>query len=172
MGPQGISIRVISTVDLIAELPSDGTSDGSTLLIAGDSFIVEEDGNLYIWNGSTWVESGRIQGFTGSAGSASTAPGYTGSRGFTGSLGNFTATQDIVEYSSTTNALQANDVGKVLTFTNATSTTVNIQQDFTLAWYVRQRVYNFQWGEGYKQVTTSPGVTLHSRLRSRMALTA
>ena len=186
MGPQGISVRVIGTVDLIAELPSDGTSDGSTLLIAGDSFIVEEDGNLYIWNGSTWVESGRIQGFTGSvgytgsqgvqgelgytgsqggigyAGSASTAPGYTGSRGFTGSLGNFTATQDIDEYSSSTYALQANDVGKVLTFSNATSTTVNIQPDLSLAWNVGQRVDIIQWGEGYIQVSASPGVTLLS----------
>lgn len=188
-GPQGISIRIVGALLRIFDLPTDGTSDGSTLLVQGDSFIVEEDGNIWIWNGNEFINSGRIQGYTGSrgyngsqgytgsqgetgyvgsegvvgyTGSASTAAGYTGSRGFTGSLGDFTATQDITEIASSTYTLQAADVGAVLAFTNTTSATVNIPPDLSLVWNVGQRVDIVQWDTGPVQITSSAGVTLFS----------
>ena len=58
----------------------------------GDSYIVDADGDLYAWNGSTWTDVGQIvgptgpQGYTGSRG----IQGYTGSKGdigYTGSIG-------------------------------------------------------------------------------------
>lgn len=61
----------------------------------GDGFIAEDTGDLWVWNGSTWINVGTIQGprgytgsvgYTGSAGADGTT-GYTGSQGNTGYTG-------------------------------------------------------------------------------------
>jgi hypothetical protein len=76
-GTSGTSVKIIGSVATANDLPLDGTSDGSTLLVPGDGFIVQSTGELYIWDGNQWINVGRIVGYTGSQ----------GLRGFTGSAG-------------------------------------------------------------------------------------
>jgi len=79
-GPQGTSINVKTSVAAVALLPSSGNS-------ANDARVVDADGDLYIWSGSSWSSSGQIvgpqgpqgiQGVTGAIGAASTVAGPTG----------------------------------------------------------------------------------------------
>ena len=82
-GVPGASVKLLGSVNTPQDLPQDGTSDGSTLLEAGDAYIAQSDGNLYVWNGSEFTNVGRITGETGPI-------GYTGSQGdigYTGSEG-------------------------------------------------------------------------------------
>ena len=88
-GAPGTSVRLIGSVATVQDLPSDGTSDGSTLLQIGDGFIVQSSGDLYVWTGSDWSNVGKIAGdagpigFTGSRGE----DGVRGTDGYTGSQG-------------------------------------------------------------------------------------
>ena len=76
-GPAGTGITLLGSVNTSQDLPSDGTSDGSTLLVPGDAYITADTGHLWIWNGSAWSDVGQ---FTGEIGPV----GYTGSRGLDG----------------------------------------------------------------------------------------
>ena len=52
----------------------------------GDGYVVQDTGNLWVWDGSQWDNVGQFVGYTGSQGDT----GFTGSRGavgFTGSQG-------------------------------------------------------------------------------------
>jgi hypothetical protein len=91
-GPQGTSINVKTSVATVALLPSSGNS-------ANDARIVDADGDLYIWGGSSWSSAGQIvgpagpqgptgpTGATGATGAASTVAGPQGPAGPTGSTG-------------------------------------------------------------------------------------
>ena len=79
-GVPGASVKLLGSVATEQDLPTDGTSDGSTLLVAGEAYIVQSSGNLFVWNGSEFTDVGKITGETGPI-------GYTGSAGFTGSVG-------------------------------------------------------------------------------------
>jgi len=91
-GPQGTSINVKTSVATVALLPSSGNS-------ANDARVVDADGDLYIWGGSSWSSAGQIvgpqgptgpqgiQGLTGATGAASTVAGPTGPTGPTGPSG-------------------------------------------------------------------------------------
>jgi hypothetical protein len=91
-GPQGTSINVKTSVATAALLPSSGNS-------ANDARIVDADGDLYIWGGSSWSSAGQIvgpagpqgpagpTGATGATGAASTVAGPQGPAGPTGSTG-------------------------------------------------------------------------------------
>lgn len=91
-GDPGTSVRLIGSVATVQDLPSDGTSDGSTLLQVGDGFIVQSTGDFYVWNGSEWSNVGKITGdagpigYTGSQGDQ----GVQGETGFVGSQGEST----------------------------------------------------------------------------------
>ena len=73
-GAQGVSVTLKGSVEFVANLPMTGN--------AGEGWIVQSDGNLYIWNGSTvhWDDIGQIVGPQGD-------PGPQGPRGFTGNVG-------------------------------------------------------------------------------------
>ena len=79
-GPQGTSINVKTSVATVNLLPSSGNS-------ANDARIVDADGDLYIWGGSSWSSAGQIvgpqgpQGVQGPTGAASTVAGPTGPAG-------------------------------------------------------------------------------------------
>jgi hypothetical protein len=78
-GPTGPGIVVKGSVPLFANLPSSGNT-------TGDAYIVEANGQLYIWDGNSWEAVGEIVGATGSTGL--TGPtGFTGLTGSTGSTG-------------------------------------------------------------------------------------
>jgi hypothetical protein len=102
-GPQGTSINVKTSVATAALLPSSGNS-------ANDARIVDADGDLWIWGGSSWSSAGQIvgpqgpqgpqgpTGPTGATGAASTVAGPAGSTGSTGPAG----TAATISVSSTT----------------------------------------------------------------------
>ena len=60
-GPQGVSINLKSSSLTVAALPLTGNS-------LNDARIVEADGDLYVWGGSSWTSAGQIVGPQGPAG--------------------------------------------------------------------------------------------------------
>jgi hypothetical protein len=54
-GPQGVSITLKGTVATVAALPSTGN-------VVNDAYIVEADGDLYVWDGTDWNSVGQIVG--------------------------------------------------------------------------------------------------------------
>jgi hypothetical protein len=88
-GPQGTSINLKGSVANPAALPV-----GSNLV--NDAYVVDSDGDLYVWNGAAWQSVGQIvgpqgdtgpMGPTGATGANSTVVGPTGSVGPTGPQG-------------------------------------------------------------------------------------
>ena len=89
-GAQGTSITIIGSVAAPADLPM---PYGGNI---GDAYIVDSNGDLYVWNGTTWINVGQIVGPTGATGyTGATGPtgadsvvtGPTGSQGATGATG-------------------------------------------------------------------------------------
>jgi len=77
-GPQGVSLNVLGSVPTVGDLPATGNT-------ANDAYIVQADGELYVWNES-WSSVGQIVGPTGPTGP--TGPvGLTGPTGPTGAPG-------------------------------------------------------------------------------------
>ena len=84
-GAQGVNINFVGSVADTGSLPSSGND-------VNDAYIVDADGNLWVWNGSSWSDAGQIvgpQGATGDAGvtGADGATGPTGDAGATGATG-------------------------------------------------------------------------------------
>ena len=82
-GPQGTSIEFKGSVATTGSLPT-GAND------VNDAYIVDADGDLYVWDGATWNSVGQIvgpQGPTGNTGAASTVTGPTGPTGAQGTTG-------------------------------------------------------------------------------------
>ena len=73
-GAQGVSVTLLGSIDIVANLPMTAN--------AGEGWIVQADGDLYLWNtiSSTWNNIGQIVGPQGD-------PGPEGPRGFTGNVG-------------------------------------------------------------------------------------
>ena len=80
-GPQGTSINFVGSVPTQANLPVSANIN--------DAYIVDADGDLYVWSGSSWTNVGQIVGPQGSAGATGdTGPtGATGAEGATGATG-------------------------------------------------------------------------------------
>jgi hypothetical protein len=72
-GPQGVAINLKASSLTVAALPSTGN-------IVNDARIVEADGDLYIWNGTSWTSAGQIVGPQG-------PQGVQGPKGDTGEQG-------------------------------------------------------------------------------------
>jgi hypothetical protein len=90
-GPQGTAIRLLGSVNEVVNLPATGNQ-------INDSYIVQSDGDLYVWGGSSWSSAGQIVGPTGPTGPSVTGPqgptgaasvvqGPTGPAGVTGPTG-------------------------------------------------------------------------------------
>jgi len=75
-GANGTSFVIKGTVSTVGDLPSSGNT-------VGDAYIVSATQDLYTWNGSAWINVGKIVGPTGPAG----ATGPTGAAGPTGPTG-------------------------------------------------------------------------------------
>lgn len=78
-GPQGVSLNLRGSVATVGALPSVGNSPN-------DAYIVEADGDLYVWSGTAWTNVGQIVGPTGPTGPSGPV-GPTGSTGPTGPTG-------------------------------------------------------------------------------------
>ena len=81
-GPQGdpgVPLKILGTFDEITDLPQNG-------VVFNDAYMVTEDKNLYVYNGSTWVARGRIIGLDGPTGPQGNV-GFQGPTGPTGAAG-------------------------------------------------------------------------------------
>jgi collagen type VII alpha len=94
-GAQGVNINFVGSVADTGSLPASGND-------VNDAYIVDADGNLWVWNGSSWSDAGQIVGPQGATGGA-------GATGVTGPTGSGADTADI-------------------TFTNTTISTVSNSQ--------------------------------------------
>jgi hypothetical protein len=93
-GPQGqagTGVEIKGSVATAADLPVTGNA-------TGDSYIVQDTGHLWSWDGTKWVDGGEIQGPPGAAGATGPQgpqgmqgpqglPGTTGSQGPIGATG-------------------------------------------------------------------------------------
>jgi hypothetical protein len=83
-GAQGTSINVRGSVAAVVNLPASGNA-------VNDAYIVDADGDLYVWGGSSWSSVGQIVGPAGPNGATGatgvTGTGTTGSTGATGPTG-------------------------------------------------------------------------------------
>ncbi len=75
-GPQGAAVNITGSLTDPAQLPASGSS--------GDSYLINEE--LYVWDGTQWVNVGNIQGPQGIAG-ATGPQGPTGANGAQGPTG-------------------------------------------------------------------------------------
>jgi hypothetical protein len=74
-GAQGTSITFKGSRATFALLPATGNA-------VNDAWIVDADGDLYVWNGFSWTNAGQIVGPTGPQGNSITGPqGPTGPTG-------------------------------------------------------------------------------------------
>lgn len=105
-GPQGTDIHFIGSVITVGSLPSSGNNNN-------DAYIVDEDGNLYVWDGSQWVDAGQIVGPQGPTGA-------TGDTGATGPSGIVSVTGPITNTGTSTEAVIGFD------YTTADSTYVKL----------------------------------------------
>jgi hypothetical protein len=78
-GPQGTGLEILGTLALIADLPASGDT-------VGNAYLVSEDGNIYIWDGTVWDDAGPLTGPAGATG-ATGAQGADGLVGPTGPTG-------------------------------------------------------------------------------------
>jgi len=76
IGPQGTSITIKGEVATVGDLPPSGNT-------VNDAYVVQADGDLYVWNGTTWNNVGQIVGPIGPTGPI----GITGGIGPTGPTG-------------------------------------------------------------------------------------
>lgn len=83
-GAQGVNINFVGSVADTGSLPASGND-------VNDAYIVDADGNLWVWNGSSWSDAGQIVGPQGATGDAG-ATGPTGNDGVAGPTGNDGAT--------------------------------------------------------------------------------
>ena len=77
-GPQGTAIKLKGTVATVANLPTTGNQPN-------DAYIVQSNGDLYVWDGAAWFNAGPIVGPTGATGV--TGPTGIGATGVTGPVG-------------------------------------------------------------------------------------
>ena len=81
-GPQGVSITVKGSVATVGDLPATGNA-------VNDAWVVQADGDLYVWTGTTWNNVGQIVGPIGPTGPQGLVgpTGPTGAQGITGPTG-------------------------------------------------------------------------------------
>jgi hypothetical protein len=105
-GPQGVSINFVGSVATVSVLPTTGND-------INDAYIVDEDGDLYVWSGTTWYSVGQIvgpigptgpQGVTGPTGPTGADSNVTGPTGPTGATGVVSVTGPITNTGTSTNA--------------------------------------------------------------------
>lgn len=83
-GADGTSVTIQGSVANSGALPTTGNTNG-------DGYLTEDDGHLWVWNGSSWIDAGLIQGPAGADG-ADGANGATGPEGPAGANGSDGAT--------------------------------------------------------------------------------
>jgi hypothetical protein len=179
-GPQGASIKFKGTVAQDVNLPATGNQ-------INDAYVITATGDLWVWNGTIWQNTGRIVGPTGATGSqgiqgpvgptgatgsASTVPGPTGPTGSQGSQGvqgitgptgpaffNLTGPQYL---SSVT--LTANDNASLVKLNSSSPTVVTVPADGTggYTFDTGSQIVLTQLGSAVFSVTGAAGVSVLS----------
>ena len=87
-GPQGASgISGGSPINILGSVGTSTDLDPAYTGNAGDAYITTDLSHLWVWDGSTWVDTGLISGGGGGGGGAAGATGATGPQGSTGLTG-------------------------------------------------------------------------------------
>jgi hypothetical protein len=99
-GAQGVAVNLLGSFPLVANLPASGNT-------TNDAYIIDEDGDLWVWNGTSWYSAGQIVGPQGSTGptGASGPTGPTGNTGPTGSSGVVSVTGPVTNSGTSTAAV-------------------------------------------------------------------
>jgi hypothetical protein len=172
-GPQGTSINVRTSVANPAALPLTGNN-------TNDARVVDSDGDLYIWGGSSWTSVGQIvgpqgatgptgptgitgaastvtgpTGPTGAAGAASTVTGPTGATGPTGSTGPNGPATVTQNSQSAAYIIASTDNGKYIDITTG-GVTFNTTTAFTFG----QNVVIYNNSASNQTITQGVSVTL------------
>lgn len=104
-GPQGVPITLKGSKATVGDLPS----TGNTL---NDAWIVDADGDVYVWDGTQWYSAGQIVGATGPQGD--TGPtGPQGDAGPTGPSGVISVTGPITNSGTSTAAVLGLDKSQI-----------------------------------------------------------
>jgi len=146
-GPQGTSINVRTSVANPAALPLTGNN-------TNDARVVDSDGDLYIWGGSSWTSVGQIvgpQGATGPTGPTGIT-GATGPTGSTGPNGPATVTQNS---QSAAYIIASTDNGKYIDITTGGVTLAT-----TTAFTAGQNVVIYNNSASSQTITQGTSVTL------------
>lgn len=64
-GPPGAGLRITGSAATAADLPAGLTPDD-----AGTGYLTDDDGHLWVWDGTAWLDAGPIRGPTGLTGPA------------------------------------------------------------------------------------------------------
>lgn len=85
-GTDGTSVTIKGSVNTFSNLPGYPSSYGG---LNGDGYLTNDNGHLWVWSGTTWIDAGEIRGPQGVQGirGYSGSEGYVGSYGYTGSVG-------------------------------------------------------------------------------------
>lgn len=140
-GAQGTAIQLVGSVATSSNLPSSGNQ-------VNDAYIVVDEGDLYVWNGSSWANVGPIVGPTGPTGATGdtgpsgptgadsaipgptgpTGPPGTGPTGSTGPTGPPTYEIDGPQYLSD-HTLVESDASTLLRINSSLTTTLTVPED-------------------------------------------
>lgn len=153
-GPVGPSINIRGTVASVTDLPLVGN-------VVNDAYIVSEDGNLWIWNGTEWHDAGDIVGPTGPTGA-------TGTDGATGATG--AGYLALIKTVSTSYTPTASDLGYYIRMNNSSAATVTLVSDATEAIPVGTTFIVGQVNTGGVTFVAGAGATVHSPGQLTIAL--
>ena len=79
-GRDGTSVTILGSVSSFSSLPG---YPSSYMGVNGDGYLTNDNGHLWVWSGTTWIDAGEIRGPQGDQGPR----GYLGSTGYIGSVG-------------------------------------------------------------------------------------
>lgn len=128
-GPVGAAITIIGSLANVGLLPGSGTT--------GDAYVIS--GDLWVWDGSAWVDVGPVEGATGATGptgiQGATGPapnewlnGSGAPAGGTGNIGDYYVDNDTSEYYEKTGASTWTLLGVLGSSVSGTGTVIEVSQ--------------------------------------------
>jgi hypothetical protein len=148
-GAQGTDIHFAGSVATVENLPAVGNS-------VNDAYIVDADGNLYVWNGTSFDDAGQIVGPQGPSGPT----GDTGPQGDTGPTGPSGDPRLTINPQTASYTVQLSDSGNLVEILSGSATNFTIPTDASVNFPIGTQISILQTGAG--QVTigaVTPGTT-------------
>jgi hypothetical protein len=159
-GAQGTDIHFAGSVATVGNLPATGNS-------VNDAYIVDADGNLYVWNGTSFDDAGQIVGPQGPSGPA----GDTGPQGPTGPSGDFSSLYNFNTATTSSYTIELSDAGKIVEMSQSSSSSVVVPLDSSINFPVGSNITILQTGTGSVTIIPAGGVTINAtpglRLRNQ-----